>query len=536
MTRDRRLTGSGADRKGTGHGLREPVPLREGGNAMTEPAAPHAMTSTLPPPSADGSAPPLPAPQPPRRGQLQTRSSGIRTGLIAGFTEVQPGDVLRDGRYEVERLLRSARDKSVYLGYDRKFDCQVTIDVFASNNATMPGGLTVSAWEAQVLGRLGNHPNVARVVDHWEDDKAAIMVSRYFSGGSLLELIAGSRESGEDLPVERILQVSAEIANGLAYIHGRRILYLDLQPRNVLFDELGTVHLVDFDTAVPFSHPDVSHIADRPVIVYTAPELTDGGGADEGADEGADLYSLGATLYEMAAGRPPFAGDREEILVARRAGPPPPLDRQDLPHALRDLVFSLLSAHREHRPASAAEVIKHLAGISTARADIDRLLTSDESARLELKASLRVPIDPPKPGDKRTAGELERALEREVIETLAAFLNTDGGTLIIGVTDDRKTVGIEVDYPRVKGTRDGWRLTFDHLVTHQLGAEVMNCIDLQLEPWRDRTIAVIRCSPREGPTWVGEELYVRCAASTEKLSTRHAVAWWRQRWGQVAVS
>ncbi len=441
--------------------------------------------------------------------------------------EIQPGDVLRDGRYEVQRPLRPPGDKSVYLGYDRKFDCQVTIDVFASNNATMPDGLTVSAWEVQVLGKLGNHPNIAKVIDHWEDDEAAIMVSRYFSGGTLLELIAGSRESDEDLPVERILQVSAEIANGLAYIHGRRILYLDLQPCNVLFDDLGTVHLVDFDTAVPLSQPDASHIADRPVIVYTAPELTNGGGADERAD----LYSLGATLYEMAAGRPPFTGGPEEILAARRAGPPPPLDREDLPHALRDLVFSLLSADREYRPANAAEVIDRLKGISTAHADIERLLASDESARLEFKASLRVPIDPPKPGDKRPAGELERALEREVIDTLAALLNTDGGTLIIGVTDDRKIVGIEVDYLRVKGTRDGWRQTFDHLVTHQLGAEVMKCIDLQLEPWHDRTIAVIRCSPREEPTWVGDELYVRCTASTEKLSTRHAVAWWRQRWG-----
>ena len=95
----------------------------------------------------------------------------------------------------------------------------------------------------------------------------------------------------------------------------------DLQPRNVLFDELGTVHLVDFDTAVPVDQPAVSHLADRPVIVYMAPELTDGGGADERAD----LYSLGATIHEMAAGRPPFAGGRAEILAARRAGPPPPL-------------------------------------------------------------------------------------------------------------------------------------------------------------------------------------------------------------------
>jgi serine/threonine protein kinase len=457
---------------------------------------------------------------------------GVGTGLglvpLRMVMEIQLGDVLRNGRYTVQRRLRSATDKSVYLGYDQKFDCEVTIDVFAGNASIMPDGLTVSAWEARVLGKLGNHPNIARVVDHWEDDEAAIMVSRYLSGGTLLDLVAGSRESGEDLPVERILQISAEITDGLAYIHRRRILYLDLQPHNVRFDELGTVHLVDFDTAVPLDQPKVGHLSDRPAIVYMAPELTDSGTADERAD----LYSLGATIYQMTAGRPPFTGSREQILAARRAGPPPPVEREDLPRALHDLVFDLLSADRDRRPSSAAEVRQRLEGIRAARADIEQLLASDESARLEFKASLRVPIGPPRPGDKRTAGELERALEHEVLETLAAFLNTDGGTLIIGVKDDRTIIGIDVDYPRVKPrSSDGWRLTFDHLVTHELGAEVMKCIDLQLEPWQDHTIAVIRCLPREEPTWVGDELYVRCTASTERLSTRHAVAWWRQRWG-----
>jgi len=84
--------------------------------------------------------------------------------------------------------------------------------------------------EARVLGKLGDHPNVARVVDQCEDDQAAIMVSRYFHGGILLDLIARSRDSGENVPAERILQVAAEITDGLVYIHGRRILYLDLQP------------------------------------------------------------------------------------------------------------------------------------------------------------------------------------------------------------------------------------------------------------------------------------------------------------------
>jgi serine/threonine protein kinase len=290
---------------------------------------------------------------------------------------IQAGDVLR-GRYEVQELLRSARDKQVYLGHDQELDCQVTIDVFSDNKAVMHDGLTVSAWEARVLGKLGDHPNIATVLDHWEDDEAAVMVNRYLSGGSLLDLITRSQESGEGLSVERILQISIEIAHGLAHIHGRCILYLDLEPRNVLFDEFGTVHLVDFDTAAPVDQPDTSDLARRPVVVYTAPEVTDGGSVDERAD----LYSLGATMYQMAAACPPFTGSREEVLAARRAAAVAPLERDDLPQALRDLVSCLLSPDRERRPASAAEVAELLEGIRIARADIDRLLASDESARL----------------------------------------------------------------------------------------------------------------------------------------------------------
>jgi hypothetical protein len=59
----------------------------------------------------------------------------------------QAGDVLRDGRYGIQRLLRSARDKQVYLARGRELGCEVTVDVFF-NNSVMPAGLTVSAWEA----------------------------------------------------------------------------------------------------------------------------------------------------------------------------------------------------------------------------------------------------------------------------------------------------------------------------------------------------------------------------------------------------
>ena len=305
---------------------------------------------------------------------------------------IQAEEFLRPSRYEIQRLLRSARDKKVYLARDRELDCLVALDVFA-NNAVMPTGLTVSAWETRVLGKLGDHRNIATVLDHWENSQTAVMVTRYLSGGSLHDLIAHSRESGEGLPVDSILRISAEIASGLEHIHGRRILYRDLQPRNVLFDEWGTVHLVDFDTAVSVDDRDTIDMSDRPVVDYMAPELAD----SQSTDERADLYSLGTTIYEMSQGHLPFAGTREAILAAHHTVPPPMPGRDDLPGALRDLVFRLLAPQREQRPASATEVVERLDGIRKGRTVPDPAvkLSGDSHAlpepdAAELRASGRV--------------------------------------------------------------------------------------------------------------------------------------------------
>jgi serine/threonine protein kinase len=326
----------------------------------------------------------------------------------------QPGVRLRDGRYEILELRRSPCDKKIYLARDRVVGRQVVLDVF-SNNLIMPSGMTVREWEAGVLARLGDHPNIATVYDHWEDDKIAAMVTRYLTGGSLADQIERSKkESGGGLPIEDVFRLSIELSYGLAHIHSRGILYRDLQPRNVLFDEWDTLHLVDFDTAVLLGDQHMSDMSRRPVINYMAPELLDG----TDADERADLYSLGATMYEMIAGRPVFDGRREQILADRQAGRLPPLQREGLPEGLRHLVFRLLASERDNRPQRADEVAGCLEQLRATNAQIGRLLRSN--------------------------------VDGQVLKTLAAFLDAEGSTIIQSSPDgDRSSSSFtpKIDLP-----------------------------------------------------------------------------------------
>jgi len=160
-------------------------------------------------------------------------------------------------------------------------------------------------------------------------------------------------------PLDQILDIGCQVADALARIHRHDVIHKDINPANIVLNaKSGEVKLIDFGISQVLSRESV---AIRPVSTfegtpnYMSPEQT--GRMNRVLDCRSDLYSLGATLYELATGRPPFALDDKLALVhahIARSPEPPTHHRPDLPKTFSDIVMTLLEKRAEDRYQSAA--------------------------------------------------------------------------------------------------------------------------------------------------------------------------------------
>ena len=180
--------------------------------------------------------------------------------------------------------------------------------------------------------------------------------------------------------------------------------------------------------------------------------------------------------------------------------------------------------------------------------NIEALIASGESGNIELKSSLHHAHGPLPPdldaqlkqgkvqlGQVRK--ELQKQLNKAVTKTIAAFLNTSGGTLLIGVADDGQVLGIEPDFEycrKGKHNADGWMLSLETVIINALGAEVWSAIRVSLMPHQGKLVAVVLCPRRPSPTWHSEggseRFYIRAGNATEELNGRGLVGYISERW------
>lgn len=195
---------------------------------------------------------------------------------------------------------------AVYRGYHEVFKMDVAIKFLHAHLRELGNGGQRFVREGQLAVRL-THQSIVRVLDAGELDGHFFLVMEYVDGQNLLSLI---REAGS-LSVIRALEITQQLAQGLAYAHGQSgLIHRDVKPDNVLVAHDGTVKLADFGLAKviaaeqPSLHCTVSGSA-LGTPSYMPPEQFTNA---RDVDHRADIFALGATLYHMLAGKVPFDG------------------------------------------------------------------------------------------------------------------------------------------------------------------------------------------------------------------------------------
>jgi serine/threonine protein kinase len=457
---------------------------------------------------------------------LPASEPATREATIGGAAELEPGEVFA-GRYEVRRLLGEGGRKRTYLARDTKMNRLVAVSLVKPEGVLAdPEG---TEREAKVLGRIGEHDNIVSLYDYEIniDRSVQYMVFEYLGGGTLTEYL---QESGQRSLYD-ILRLGRQLCRGLSHLHKGGLIHRDVSADNVWLDERHVAHLGDFDSAI--TGADAGPGGPRPITtgMFAAPEEREG----RSLDVRSDLFSLGGVLYFVATGaRPGGVG----LLRSRRP---------DLPSSFGDLVASLLSGSPDDRPQDAESVLQRLDEIRST-SNIDALIAAGESDNIEFKSSLHHLYGPLPPEQlaklelgkvrpQQAQREAQKAIQTAVTKTIAAFLNTSGGTLLIGVDDSGTVLGIEPDFEylqRGKQNADRWLSSLKDVIINALGPDVLSAINVSLVPHKQKTVAVVRCPRRTSQTWHkgdgGERFYIRAPNATAELTGRSLVRYIREHW------
>ncbi len=204
------------------------------------------------------------------------------------------------GRYEFQRLLGAGGFAEVFLARDVLLERDVAVKILLPQHAQDPQTVERFLREARLYAKL-EHPNIIPIYDTGVLQGHVFITMKYIRGLSLKQSLA----AGDRFDSPRLAAIAAGVARALAYIHRQGIIHRDIKPANIIV-EGAAVYLADFGIARAESSQTLTQTG---MIVgtphYLSPEQIQG----KRIDARSDIYALGATLYELASGRPPFCGD-----------------------------------------------------------------------------------------------------------------------------------------------------------------------------------------------------------------------------------
>ena len=217
-------------------------------------------------------------------------------------------------RYRLERELGAGGMATVFLAHDLKYERDVAIKVLKPELAqSLTGERFVR--EIAITARL-NHPHILALLDSGADDSGELLyyVMPLATGSSLRNRLSAEGA----LPVADALRIASDVTEALAHAHALGVVHRDIKPDNILLS-VGHAIVVDFGIAKAVgSARDNATLTSAGTSIgtpaYMAPEQAAG---EDTVDHRADIYAVGAVLYEMIAGAPPFSGTFQQVVAAR---------------------------------------------------------------------------------------------------------------------------------------------------------------------------------------------------------------------------
>jgi uncharacterized protein YjdB len=220
------------------------------------------------------------------------------------------------GEYEIGRELGRGGMAVVFLAHEISLDRKVAIKVMAPGLLLGEGMVERFKHEAITIAQL-HHPNIVSVYSVRQAEGLHFFVMRYVQGRSLEHVV---QQAGR-LPLPIVRSILYQVGTALTYAHRSRVVHRDIKPGNILVDADGNAVVTDFGIAKAAERPTrtlTGSLVGTPA--YMSPEQCSGGEVSGASDQ----YALGAVLYELLTGSPPFAGSTLTVMQAHveRAAPP----------------------------------------------------------------------------------------------------------------------------------------------------------------------------------------------------------------------
>lgn len=276
---------------------------------------------------------------------------------------LRPGQIVGAGRYHLVKLLGQGGGGSVWRSFDTRLSVEVALK-FISRQVQRDPRAFANLREEVLHSRNLSHPHIVKVFDlemYGEEDPFISM--ELVVGRNLSQLLM--QQPQQVFAWSYLRPILAQLCSALSYAHRERVVHRDLKPANLMLNEDGELKLTDFGISRQMSETETRLDIRRETsgtLLYMSPQQLEG----KKAKPSDDIYSLGATLYELLTGTPPF--HRGQILHQILSVEPDPMQQRlaerdvvnPIPAHVRETIAGCLSKMPSGRPANIEEFAKAL--------------------------------------------------------------------------------------------------------------------------------------------------------------------------------